>query len=730
MFFQEDPRISTFLVKVASRCNLNCDYCYVFNHADQSWKDRPALMSDHHVDLLAQRLSEYTQKRSLDEILVVFHGGEPLLMGSEKICGIANKIREAVPSHVIVDFSLQTNGVILRERDIIAFSQNKIGVSLSLDGPQKANDLHRLTHTGMSSFSKVKRAFDTLKQYPDVFTGVISVVDVRVSPQELFAFFDELSPPCLDFLLPDANYASPPLQRATLPGVYQQWLHEAFNLWLDKYSHIPVRFFDNLVAAISGSKSGTDAFGFGDVSLLSIETDGTYHDLDVLKITKNNFSSLGMDLETHSIYDASLSPKIKAHRSLLSMEGLCSTCQKCSVVNICAGGSVPHRYDGEGFNNPTVYCAEMFSLINNVKARISDLLNAESTESARLIEQNPTSDFDVVSYNASSPFSESFQHVYKHWVSESERSFTQALDYAEKVFPEEISDCRKQLANMDFDTYARFLTLPQIHLWSYVSNQLEKGLEVFDLDEKPIQFDLSPLINFLSHPLPKDHFFVHQDEMWLQKPFGSQIVFERDSIQEMTSVLSSSLEIIKWYNPELYNEMRLISPTIQFIQDLTAHPDKLVSFSDNMVPGALYVRVRLNNKFADPYDLADSLIHEHRHQKMYLLEKLTSVVDSDIPYVSSPWREEPRPVSGLFHAVFVFAELQSYWASLIDKPGNVGTRAKITLESYSSMLREGICTLKSVKLTSIGYQLLSELEKIVDKNATYLAKEISDVRAA
>lgn len=39
-------RISSFLVKVASRCNLDCDYCYVYHHADQAWRSMPQVLTD------------------------------------------------------------------------------------------------------------------------------------------------------------------------------------------------------------------------------------------------------------------------------------------------------------------------------------------------------------------------------------------------------------------------------------------------------------------------------------------------------------------------------------------------------------------------------------------------------------------------------------------------------------------------------------------------------------
>ena len=50
------PRITSFLVKIASRCNLACDYCYIYEHADQSWRSQPPFMSDQTRRKLAERI--------------------------------------------------------------------------------------------------------------------------------------------------------------------------------------------------------------------------------------------------------------------------------------------------------------------------------------------------------------------------------------------------------------------------------------------------------------------------------------------------------------------------------------------------------------------------------------------------------------------------------------------------------------------------------------------------
>ena len=35
---QDVEYINEFIVKVSSRCNLNCTYCYEYNLGDDSWK--------------------------------------------------------------------------------------------------------------------------------------------------------------------------------------------------------------------------------------------------------------------------------------------------------------------------------------------------------------------------------------------------------------------------------------------------------------------------------------------------------------------------------------------------------------------------------------------------------------------------------------------------------------------------------------------------------------------
>jgi uncharacterized protein len=372
------PKLQTFLLKIASRCNLACDYCYVYNHVDQRWRSQPAFMSDGHLRALARRLTEYVLQEELTSITVVFHGGEPLLAGVSRIVGTANQLRSSMPSGTSVIFSLQSNGTLLDEATIRFLAAAGIWISLSIDGGQHANDLHRVDHSGRSSFELTLRALQLLEENRTNYGGVISVIDPAVSPSDLFGFIAPRRPPLWDILLPDAHHERTPPGRNGDPEVYARWLLEAFDLWFDRYPELRVRLFDAILAACAGIPSDTDAFGLGRVNVLTIETDGSYHGHDVLKITKDGATSLGMNLDEHSISDAAQSPDLLSYGALLQLDGLSETCQACREVTICGGGSVPHRYSHLGFANPSVYCFELLTLIRHARTRMQAALGTKS----------------------------------------------------------------------------------------------------------------------------------------------------------------------------------------------------------------------------------------------------------------------------------------------------------------------------------------------------------------
>ena len=143
--FYEVRPITTVVVKIVSRCNLKCSYCYMYEHPDQTWKEQPVLMSLETIQLLADRLSSYVRERQLKQLIVVFHGGEPLLLGASKLRDFFTILRSSFQDiEADIKFGLQTNGTLVDDDIVQVFQDFKVRAGVSIDGPQEWNDLMRV----------------------------------------------------------------------------------------------------------------------------------------------------------------------------------------------------------------------------------------------------------------------------------------------------------------------------------------------------------------------------------------------------------------------------------------------------------------------------------------------------------------------------------------------------------------------------------------------------------
>lgn len=558
-------RITSFLVKVASRCNLDCDYCYVYHHADQSWRQMPRLLSDQHGRDFASRLAEHSRTAGLSRVAVIFHGGEPLLFGAAKLAAFGRSLREAVGSSVELDLGLQTNGLLLDEAALDLLEAENIAVSLSMDGPRHAQDLHRRSRKGRSSFDRVEAALERLKRRPNIFAGVIAVVDAAVRPADLLSFFAGHGVPKIDFLLPDSNHDRPPPGREASCSLYQEWLIEAFDTWFDHYPELPVRTFEALLDSVAGLPSATDAFGFGDVSLLSVETDGSWHDLDVFKVAGNGASRLFGTVADTSVEEIVASGALERHRGLLQREGLSAACQACPVVEVCGGGSVPHRMAAGSFDNPTVYCRELKTLIQHVRVRLIDGLSSSQPAPAQI-------PVDVGKFELAETSGAIVDELYRSALNQDVAGFIEAAMLVDPALADDLTSDRAEKIGRRAGTVA----------WQRALRAVGEGRVVRDISGAAIDVDPGYLAEALEHTHSGAALEIGLNDRWLRLPFGDEIFFEDDELATRARPLvDQALAIIEQWRPALAAELRLICSAVQFVRDPTAHPDKIVSFSDD-----------------------------------------------------------------------------------------------------------------------------------------------------
>src|SRR6201996_4081492 len=120
-----------FIVKVHSRCDLSCDYCYMYEMADQSWRRQPRAMSPEIAELTAWRIGEHAKAHGLRDVTLILHGGGPLLAGRDLISQLVTATRRQAGPATTVNAAVQTNGVGLSAAYLQLFDELdiKIGVS-------------------------------------------------------------------------------------------------------------------------------------------------------------------------------------------------------------------------------------------------------------------------------------------------------------------------------------------------------------------------------------------------------------------------------------------------------------------------------------------------------------------------------------------------------------------------------------------------------------------------
>ncbi|MFE8975221.1 radical SAM/SPASM protein FxsB, inactivated metallohydrolase extension form [Streptomyces cyaneofuscatus] len=365
------------VLKVHSRCDLACDHCYVYEHADQSWRTRPKTISDHVVSRTARRLAEHARTHALPSVTVILHGGEPLLAGPARLRRVCEEFTSALAGIAELDLRIHTNGLQLSPRYLDLFDEFDVKVGISLDGDRAANDRHRRYADGRSSHPLVLKAVELLRQdrYRHLDLGLLCTIDIANDPVAVLDALTGLEPPLIDFLLPHATWDEPPPRPDGSPTAYAEWLLTVFDRWQEQGRPVPVRLFSSVLSTLSGGPSLTESLGLAPTDLVVVETDGQLEQVDSLKSAYEGAAATGFDVFTHSFDEVAAHPGVRARQ--LGLAGVSETCRRCPVVRSCGGGLYTHRYRSPGgFDHPSVYCADLAALIRGIEDR-----TAAATES-------------------------------------------------------------------------------------------------------------------------------------------------------------------------------------------------------------------------------------------------------------------------------------------------------------------------------------------------------------
>jgi uncharacterized protein len=293
-------------------------------------------------------------------------GGEPLLAGSKWIERFMDRLVPLAPQ---VAVAVQSNGTIYTdefERVLLRHRRN-LSYSVSIDGAKRANDRHRVTHSGDSSFRKVEATLRRARA-AGVLDGVLMVVDTRNSPAEILEFMRSLESPRYDLLLPDGDHDSPPpLKDEQTSTRYGEWLWSFFCEYASQKAEFEVRLLDDIAVSLLKKGRGLIEPAITHARcVLTVDVDGEIKQSDTYRISKGSLDIL----ERRSIFSSSLSAAANSRSNLRVVTAagdLHESCRTCKYLDACGGGYPQHRVLGGSMKNASIYCSDYLFLLNRME---------------------------------------------------------------------------------------------------------------------------------------------------------------------------------------------------------------------------------------------------------------------------------------------------------------------------------------------------------------------------
>jgi uncharacterized protein len=331
-----------------SACNLKCAYCF-FLAKEAFYPGSRFRMTD---ELLEIYLRQYIESQRGDRVTIAWQGGEPTLMGLDffkRAVAIAGKY--ARPG-MHIEYTIQTNGMLLNDAWCAFFHEHSILVGLSIDGPQPLHDAYRVDKGGKPTFDKAAAAARLLQKHQVDFNILTTVHGANADhPLEVYRFLrDDLNVQWVQFipiverinadgrtLLQQGQTAT---DRSVRPEQWGQFLTTIFDEWVRlDVGRVYVTLFEAALAAWLGAPASLCIFDETCGNALVLEHNGDVYACDHFVEPRY---LLGNIQEQH-LKDLVASEQQRRFGAA-KRDSLPANCLECEVYFACHGECPKNRF--------------------------------------------------------------------------------------------------------------------------------------------------------------------------------------------------------------------------------------------------------------------------------------------------------------------------------------------------------------------------------------------------
>lgn len=322
-YIQAGKMLQHLRLNVTEACNLNCSYCY--ERVSNVW-NKHRVMGWEIAKKAIDNFFDNVKKNENKNVSVRFFGGEPLLNWTVVEKSV-NYIKTVVADDICVNYIINTNGTLVTDEIAKFLSDNKISISLSVDGTKEAHDAFRVYPDGRGSFETIDKNMKFLIEHKCIFN--LSVVCTESTLPTLTSLIDYVHDKQNKF-----NYRIP------LCFNFIQITKEENKLSVDEKVGLLIKALDYANEKEVWGYGGLTHFVFEKLlhNYIGTYCGGTGSEFSIDPLG-DVFPCSGLDIKLGNISDFNNIFKSDTYRTLCKRKsGNIEQCNDCELECFCSGG--------------------------------------------------------------------------------------------------------------------------------------------------------------------------------------------------------------------------------------------------------------------------------------------------------------------------------------------------------------------------------------------------------
>jgi hypothetical protein len=223
---------------------------------------------------------------------------------------------------------------------------------------------------------------------------------------------------------------------------------------------------------------------------------------------------------------------------------------------------------------------------------------------------------------------------------------------------------------------------------------------------------------------PDSNLIFSNDPELFEDGYRQQISPNARTANALAEMIEASLHTIGRSGPSL---LARINSLVRWYVPINS-PDILIhnSFSASTLFGVVFL--------SDAYSsirLAEAIVHEFHHNELYMLmavEELFEEIRGELFY--SPWRDDPRPLSGLIHGLHVFANVKRFLLRALNNLDVEGVAMEIRerCARLTWQIRVGLQQIPIEQIKPSGMCIIDDVRSVIDSEPTEFSAPPDAVR--